>query len=71
MRDEPPKPEPSSVTMLARLAPTVPSGASLADAATTMFEHNLDAVAISNAASHVLGYITAVDLLKSLQHEQK
>jgi CBS domain-containing protein len=71
MRDEPPIPESSSVLLLVRLAPTIPPGSSFADAATIMLEHNVDAIAVSNAAGRTLGYITALDLLKSLQHELK
>ena len=69
MRRDPPADEPTSISKLARMAPTASPGASLGDIATIMLEENVDAVTVGNATRRVLGYVTALDLLQLIRND--
>lgn len=66
---DPPVNEPTSLSLLVRLAPAASPGSSLADIATMMLAENVDAVTVGNATRRVLGYVTALDLLKAIRND--
>jgi CBS domain-containing protein len=69
MPHDPPVNEPTSLAMLSRMAPAASPGSSLADIASIMLDENVDAVTVGNATRRVLGYVTALDLLKAIRND--